>query len=161
MNDTHEEISMSAELKRDLFSYALRRTNGDHELANDLVQVVNLKAWQLGMNCDENRGWCYVVLRNAATSSWRKGNREILGDDALPIRTYRSAEDDVLRRLELTEVGQALRSLPEHQRTTIFLVDVLGYQYKEAAEATGVGIGTVMSRVYRGRKALRKKLEAT
>jgi RNA polymerase sigma-70 factor (ECF subfamily) len=69
-----------------------------------------------------------------------------------------SAEETVLDEIVDVDVKQALESLPEHFRMPVLLADVEGFSYKEIAEILDIPIGTVMSRLHRGRKALQKKL---
>ena len=70
----------------------------------------------------------------------------------------RSAEDELLDRFTDTEVKQAIESLPENFRMAVLLADVEGFAYKEIADILDIPIGTVMSRLHRGRKALQKQL---
>jgi len=69
-----------------------------------------------------------------------------------------SAEDTALARMPDPDLGRALRELPSHLSTTVYLADAEGYSYAEIAEITGVPLGTVMSRLHRGRKRLRARL---
>jgi RNA polymerase sigma-70 factor, ECF subfamily len=82
-----------------------------------------------------------------------------VGRPILTDRTAPSAEDAALAELTRSQVRQALAELPAGFRVTVYLVDAEGYSYRQAAEQTGVPIGTVMSRLYRARNRLRQQLE--
>jgi RNA polymerase sigma-70 factor (ECF subfamily) len=152
-----------------LHSTALRLT-GNLADAEDLVQETYAKAYagfgtfQQGTNL---RAWLYRIQANTFYGSCRTRNRrprelslEAVFESAAPERTAvaNSAEDAALARMPDPALSQALRELPSHLSTTIFLADAEGYSYAEIAEITGVPLGTVMSRLHRGRKRLRARL---
>ena len=83
---------------------------------------------------------------------------QLASDPLMP--SARSAEVEALERLADSDILQALRELPEEFRVAIYLADVEGYPYREVAEMMGTPIGTVMSRLHRGRAKLRAKLES-
>jgi len=156
--------------RRQLHANALRLT-GNPADAEDLVQETYAKAFagfrtfQQGTNL---RGWLYRIQANTFNSRWRARRRrppEVLIDDASPSAvdravSGRSAEDIALDGMSDPALRAALGQLPAHMRTTVCLADAVGYTYAEIAEATGVPVGTVMSRLHRGRKRLRAHLRA-
>jgi RNA polymerase sigma-70 factor, ECF subfamily len=140
--------------------------------AEDLVQDTLARAYAAfhqftpGTNL---RAWLYRVLATTFLNTCRKRRREpdqsLRGDfDELqaPVdrlsQPIRSAEAEALERLPGSEVMQALRALPAAFSAAIYLADIEGYPYKEVAEILGIPIGTVMSRLHRGRRKLRDRL---
>ena len=154
-----------------LLRSARRLTSHAHD-AEDLVQETMVRAcasfhsFQHGTNA---RAWLHRIMMNVFISGYRKKQREPFVDPApaeqLPQSVLRrftvpSAEDDVLARLPAQEVIRALRELPAEFRQAVYLVDVQGLSYAEAAAAMGTPRGTVLSRVHRGRKGVRSRLLA-
>jgi RNA polymerase sigma-70 factor, ECF subfamily len=155
-----------------LYPAALRLTRNRAD-AEDLVQETFVRAYAgfgqfiPGTNL---RAWLHRILANAFINTCRKRGREPAQapwDDvaALPTpltssRLARSAEDEALERLADSDVMRALRSLPEPFSAAVYLADVEGYPYREIAEILGTPIGTVMSRLHRGRQRLREELIA-
>ncbi len=156
-----------------LYSAALRMTRNPAD-AEDVVQETYLKAYRAyntftaGTNL---KAWLYRILTNTYINRYRKAQRrpsEVELGELQDLYLYKrigessgasvSAEEEVLDRFVDTDVKQALESLPEHFRMPVLLADVDGFSYKEIAEIFDVPIGTVMSRLHRGRKALQKKL---
>jgi RNA polymerase sigma-70 factor (ECF subfamily) len=154
-----------------LYSAAMRYTR-DPDDASDLVQEAVTKAYRSfhqyrpGTNL---RAWLYRVLHTTYLSMYRKAQRrpqeslqEEIDDfsfyDAVGRRGGRSAEREVLESLTDAEVRAALADLPETFRVAVYLADVEGFAYKEIAEIMDTPVGTVMSRLHRGRKALQKAL---
>ena len=156
--------------RRQLYAFAMRLT-GNHADAEDLVQETYAKAlagfrtFRPGTNL---RAWLYRIQANAFNSRWRARHRrpqEVPMDDAPPLAvdravSSRSAEDVALAVLPDPALRVALDRLPRHLRTTVCLADAVGYTYAEIAETTEVPMGTVMSRLHRGRKRLRAQFEA-
>ena len=158
-----------------LYSAAMRMTRNAAD-AEDLVQETYLKAFnayerfEAGTNL---KAWMYRILTNSYINAYRKKQRrpdESDIDDIEDLYLYRrlggtesavlsrSAEDELLEMFGEDEVKLALEDLPEHYRMPILLADVEGFAYKEIAEILDVPIGTVMSRLHRGRKQLQKRL---
>src|SRR5271166_4213344 len=160
-----------------LYSAALRMTRNPAD-AEDLVQETFLKAYRAFGRFEEGtnlKAWLYKILTNTFINSYRAAKRrpekadvEDVEDlylyhrlgDLQATATGRSAEDEVFDTFTDDEVKQALESLPESFRIAVLLADVEGFSYKEIAEITDVPIGTVMSRIHRGRRALQKALHA-
>ena len=158
-----------------LYSAAMRMTRNAAD-AEDLVQETYLKAFnayerfEAGTNL---KAWMYRILTNSYINAYRKKQRrpdESDIDDIEDLYLYRrlggaesavlsrSAEDELLEMFGEDEVKLALEDLPEHYRMPILLADVEGFAYKEIAEILDLPIGTVMSRLHRGRKQLQKRL---
>ncbi|MBK4217584.1 RNA polymerase sigma factor [Paracoccus caeni] len=124
--------------------------------ADDLVQDTIVKAWtnmdkfQAGTNL---RAWLFTILRNTFYSARRKTKREVSDTDGIhAARQATRPEHD--GRLAMRDFREAFRQLPDEQREALILVGASGFSYEEAAEMTGVAIGTVKSRANRGRRKL-------
>jgi RNA polymerase sigma-70 factor, ECF subfamily len=157
-----------------LYPAAMRMTRNSSD-AEDLVQETSAKAYACfhQFQPDTNlRAWLHRIMANTFINGCRKKSREplcTLGADFRdesrvstdPLRpSARSAEAEALDRLADSDILAALRDLPETFRVAIYLADIEGYSYREIAQMTGVPIGTVMSRLHRGRAKLRRKLTA-
>ena len=155
-----------------LYGAALRMTR-DRADAEDLLQETYLKAFRAYGRFEEGtnlRAWLFRILTNSYISTYRSRQRapQLTDvDDVEDMYLYkrltatglsRSAEDAALERLTAPEVLAALEELPEQFRLAVLLSDVEQFSYKEIADIMGVPIGTVMSRIHRGRKALQKAL---
>jgi RNA polymerase sigma-70 factor (ECF subfamily) len=158
-----------------LYAAAMRMTRNRAD-AEDLVQETYLKAYRAFGGFQEGtnlRAWLYRILTNTFINIYRAKKRrpdESNLDDVEDLYLYRrlgaleaaqagrSAEDEVLDSFTETEVKSALEALPEQFRMAVLLADVEGFQYKEIAEILDIPIGTVMSRLHRGRRALQKSL---
>ncbi len=156
-----------------LFGAALRLTKNPRD-AEDLVQDTFARAlrfedkFEAGTNL---RAWMFRILTNTFINKYRRRvrERELLGeierhevqdslvsDEALYALAH--PEQDYLSRLVSAEVLSALEALPEDYRTVVMLADVYEFSYSEIAGIVGCPVGTVMSRLFRGRQRLKQKL---
>ncbi len=156
-----------------LYSAALRMTRNPSD-AEDIVQETFLKAYRAYGTFREGtnlKAWLYRILTNTYINRYRKLQRrpsEVELGELQDFYLFRrlgeqagaepSAEESVLDRIVDADVKEALESLPEHFRLPVLLADVDGFSYKEIADIMDIPIGTVMSRLHRGRKALQQKL---
>ncbi len=156
-----------------LYTAALRMTRNPAD-AEDLVQETYLKAYRAFGSFTEGtnlRAWLYRILTNTYINAYRASKRrpEMTDvEDVEDLYLYRrlgpldgvgqSAEEEALRGFTDEEVKAAIESLPDSFRIAVLLADVEGFSYKEIAAITDVPIGTVMSRIHRGRRALQKAL---
>jgi RNA polymerase sigma-70 factor (ECF subfamily) len=137
-----------------------RSLSGNRDLADDLVQETLMKAWaarqrfQAGTNM---RAWTFIILRNLYLSQMRRARFKGEWDDLVADRLL-AAPAGQDRYLELDDIQRALLHLPEAQREALILVGAGGFAYEEAADICGVAVGTIKSRVARGRVALEQLL---
>lgn len=156
-----------------LYSAALRMTRNPAD-AEDVVQETFLKAYRAYNTFQEGtnlKAWLYRILTNTYINKYRKQQRrpsEVELGELQDLYLYRrlgeeagathSAETEVLEQFVDVNIIEALESLPENFRMPVLLADVEDFSYKEIAEILDIPIGTVMSRLHRGRKALQRKL---
>jgi RNA polymerase sigma-70 factor (ECF subfamily) len=158
-----------------LYSGALRMTRNAAD-AEDLVQETYLKGYRSYASFTEGtnlRAWLFRIMTNTFINSYRAKQRRPteteLGDyedlylyknlaTVQNAAANRSAEDSLMAILPDDEVKQALEDLPDNFRLPVILADVEGFSYKEIAEMLDIPIGTVMSRLHRGRRAMQKAL---
>jgi RNA polymerase sigma-70 factor, ECF subfamily len=173
--DRSEFVEQAMPYMSALYAAALRMTRNAAE-AEDLVQETYLRAYrgfegfQQGTNL---KAWLYRILTNTYINMYRAKKRrpeQSELDDVEDLYLYRrlggleaaaagrSAEDELLDYFTEHEVATAVEELPEQFRIAVLLADVEGFSYKEIAEILDIPIGTVMSRLHRGRKSLQKKL---
>ena len=158
-----------------LYSAAMRLTRNSAD-AEDLVQDTYLRAWRSYETFQEGtnlRAWLYRILTNSFINKYRAKQRrpdETGMDNIEDLYLYkrigtldtalgnRSAEDTMFEMFTDDEVKKALEDLPENFRIPVLLADVEGFAYKEIAQMLDIPVGTVMSRLHRGRKAMHKLL---
>ena len=175
MADQADFAEQAMEFMPALYSAALRMSRNRSD-AEDLVQETYLKAYRSfgGFEQGTNlRAWLYRILTNTFINTYRSKKRRPAeteldeGEDLHLFRRLggleavlaaRSAEDELMDWFTDAEVKNALEALPESFRIPVLLADVEGFSYKEIAEMLDIPIGTVMSRLHRGRKSLQKQL---
>ena len=156
-----------------LYGGAMRMTRNPTD-AEDLVQETFVKAFAAFDSFTEGtnlRAWLFRIMTNTYINDYRKRQRQpylasadeltdgqLLDAQARGQSNSRSAESEALDRLTDADVVEAMAALPEDFRLAVYLADVEGFSYKEIAEIMDTPVGTVMSRLHRGRKLLRESL---
>lgn len=156
-----------------LYGAAMKMTRNPQD-AQDLVQETFAKAFAAFGSFQEGtnlKAWLYRIMTNAYINTYRKKQREphlgvveeledwqLGGAESTTAMSSRSAEAEAIDRTPDTVVSDALNALPQDFRMAVYLADVEGFSYQEIADIAEVPIGTVMSRLHRGRARLRKSL---
>lgn len=156
-----------------LYGAAMKMTRNPQD-AQDLVQDTFLKAYAAFGSFEEGtnlKAWLYRIMTNNYINTYRKKQREprlgavdeledwqLGGAESTTAMSTRSAEAEAIDRTPASVVSEALNALPEDFRLAVYLADVEGFSYQEIADIADVPIGTVMSRLHRGRARLRKAL---
>lgn len=156
-----------------LYGAAMKMTRNPQD-AQDLVQETYMKAFAAFESYTEGtnlKAWLYRILTNSYINTYRKKQREpylgvveeledwqLGGAESTTAMSSRSAEAEAIDRSPDSVVTTALNELPEDFRIAVYLADVEGFSYQEIADIAEVPIGTVMSRLHRGRARLRKAL---
>jgi RNA polymerase sigma-70 factor (ECF subfamily) len=171
-NPKHEEFEREALPHMDiLYNYALRMTGGPDD-AHDLVQETYLKAFRFWDKYEKGtniRAWLFRIMKNSYINRYRKETKEPDTVDYEEVQNfYNTIRADSVDSNDLQEkifgglleddVARALESLPEDFRTVVILCDIEGLSYEEIAEFVDCPIGTVRSRLHRGRKMLQTML---
>lgn len=155
-----------------LYHTAVRLTRNPSE-AEDLVQETYLKAYRFFHRFEPGtnvKAWLFTILRNTYINAYRKASRQQDHVDFAQVAPYyadatqgpewtnRASLEEMLRYVVQDDVKRALDALPEEYRMVVLLADLESFSYKEIAEIVGCPVGTVMSRLFRGRRLLRKSL---
>ncbi len=152
-----------------LLGLARRLTGGDEARSEDLVQDTVLKAWrswdrfEVGTNC---RAWLLTILRNTFINQYRRdmsrpaqvGFEEIAEGPGAGTLYDADPEGRVFDRLVNEHVIRAIEELPDEFRVPVVLADIEGFGYQDVADTLGIPVGTVKSRLFRGRKRLQEQL---
>ncbi|MFM8794355.1 MAG: sigma-70 family RNA polymerase sigma factor [Acidimicrobiales bacterium] len=175
MADRKTFATEAPQYAQQLFAGAVRMTRNRAD-AEDLVQETYLKAWRAYDSYEEGtnlRAWLFRIMTNTYINRYNAAQRrptETDLDDVEELFLYRrlgtidqsrmnaSAEDQMMELFTDDEVRGAIEELPENFRLPLILSDVEGFAYKEIAEMLDIPIGTVMSRLHRGRKLMQKRL---
>ncbi len=156
-----------------LYGAAMKMTRNPQD-AQDLVQETFMRAFQSFSSFTEGtnlKAWLYRILTNAYINRYRKQQRQpytdavdeledwqLGGAESMSAPSSQSAEAEAIERTPAKVVTQALEDLPEDRRMVVLLADVEGFRYQEIADMMDTPIGTVMSRLHRGRRQLREAL---
>ena len=170
---TEDFAALALPHRRSLLAGAIQLTRNPRE-AEDLVQetflrgLTNYEKFRSGTNI---RAWLYRIMTNAFINHYRRKRkeREILGREGANVgcgnlygpgrvHAHQDPEARYLGDAISPTVVQAIEAVPEHYRVVVILADLMDFSYQEIAEIVDVPVGTVMSRLFRGRRQLRKRL---
>lgn len=166
--DFNEEITPHMDA---LYNFALRLTSDPND-AEDLVQDTVVKAYRFFNSYEKGtnaKAWMFRILKNSFINNYRKNSKkpaEVDYDEVSPyyesVRAERTETSDLeslmFREMMDDDLSNALTRLPEDFRTVVLLCDVEGYTYEEIANMLDVPIGTIRSRLHRGRNLLKTEL---
>jgi RNA polymerase sigma-70 factor, ECF subfamily len=171
--NAQEFVDQALPFADQLYAAAMRLAKNPVDAA-DLVQETFLKAYQAFHQFEQGtnlKAWLYRILTNTYINLYRKRSKEgfqaalddmeewqIGSAESLTQTSNRSAEAEAIDRMPASVVKDALHSLPEEFRMAVYFADVEGLSYQDIAGIMDTPLGTVMSRLYRGRKMLREKL---
>ena len=162
-----QSAASSEPFRRDLIAFIphlrafARNLCGERELGEDLAQSALAKAWRLQDKFQQGtnmKAWLFTILRNEFFTYKRRSWRQTHWDEIKGARIAAPAEPQHWA-LELSDAARGLRELPDGQREALILVGAAGFTYDEAAEICAMPVGTIKSRVARGRLALAEMLE--
>jgi RNA polymerase sigma-70 factor (ECF subfamily) len=171
-NPKHKEFEQQALPHMDiLYNYGLRMT-GNPDDARDLLQETYLKAYRFWDKFEQGtnlRAWLFRIMKNTYINLYRKESKEPGKVDYDEIEDYyniiraessdpNDLQEKMFGQLLDDDVSKALESLPEEFRTVVILCDIEGLAYEEIADFLQIPVGTVRSRLHRGRKILYTKL---
>jgi RNA polymerase sigma-70 factor, ECF subfamily len=134
---------------------------GGREMADDLAQDAMTRAWAARASFTPGtnfRAWMFMILRNQFYTNFRKNSRMVSWDPEIAERVLVQAPDQQ-DAIHVADVAKALQQLSAEQREVLLLIGANGVSYNEAAEIVGCAVGTIKSRLARGRKALAMLLD--
>ncbi len=154
-----------------LYNYALRMTNNLAD-ADDLLQETFLKAYRFWDKYEQGtniRAWLFRIMKNSYINRYRKETKEPATVEYQEVENFYTsirdettpspdAQENMIGNLLDDDVASAVADLPEDFRTVVILCDIEGLSYDEIAEFVDIPLGTVRSRLHRGRKLLRDRL---
>lgn len=171
-NEKQREFEQEALPHMDvLYNYALRTTNSPED-ADDLVQETYLKAYRFWDKYEKGtnvRAWLFRIMKNSYINRYRKESKEPEKVDYEDVQNFYNTiradaadandlQESMFGNLLEDDVAKAIADLPEEFRTVVILCDIEGLTYEEIADFFDIPLGTVRSRLHRGRKLLRAKL---
>ncbi len=157
MSDPRDELVQHLGAMR---AFAMSLT-GNSALADDIVQDTIVKAWTKIDSFEEGtnlRAWLFTILRNTFYSHYRRAVREVSDTDGEHASRL-AQKPDHDGRLQMRDFNRAFRNLPAEQREALTLIGAGGFSYEEVADVCGVAVGTIKSRVNRGRIRLSELLD--
>jgi len=176
---TKEEVQKQEDFEEEIiphldamYNFALRLTS-DPSDAEDLVQDTIVKAFRFFSSYEKGtnaKAWLFRILKNSYINNYRKQSKQPNQVDYDEVSTFYETiraertdtsdlEDKMFRDLIDDDISQALEELPEDFRTVVLLCDVEGFTYEEIANMLDVPIGTIRSRLHRGRNLLKAQLK--
>ena len=156
-----------------LYNFAMRLVNSDEDAAKDLVQETYLKAYRFFDSFERGtnaKAWLFRILKNTFINDYRKKSKEPNKVDYEELEAFYNTEEaekkpttdlrvDTVEGMVGDEIANALNALDTDFRTAIILCDIEGFTYEEMSKILDIPIGTVRSRLHRGRNMLKDKLK--